>query len=59
MSSDREIAALKRRLDRHINWGKAARQNAQLMLSDDPLERRAGEDWWRATFADPRVVASR
>lgn len=56
--SDRKIDALKRRLDRHIQWGDAAREHARMMLSEDALERNAGGGWWRATLDEPKLVQS-
>lgn len=53
-----EDAGLRRRLDRHIAWGVAARDHAEDMLSDDPFVRAAGEGWWRQTLNEPKVVSS-
>lgn len=54
----REEDALRRRLDRHVKWGEAAREMARDMLSDDPLVRMVAEGWWRQQLDMPRVVLS-
>lgn len=56
--TDREIEMLKRRLDRHVKWGEAAREMARDMLSDDGIAKMVAEGWWRQQLDMPRVVHS-
>ena len=56
--ADREMDILRRRLERHVKWGEAAREMARDMLSGDGIARMVAEGWWRQQLDMPRVVHS-